>query len=71
MNRAIQQTNLFIKRSLSFAANWSTTATLWGVTAGVGALYAIQPRFIFKHLPLIGHNYLTAKDIEQMKKNKK
>ncbi|KYR01756.1 hypothetical protein DLAC_01766 [Tieghemostelium lacteum] len=57
----------FAKRTLSFGSNWAPTAMIWGTTGVLGALYAIQPRFLFKHLPLIGHNYLTAKDIEQMK----
>ncbi|GAM29440.1 hypothetical protein SAMD00019534_126160 [Acytostelium subglobosum LB1] len=66
MNAARLQTT--IRQSVTFARNWAPTAAMWGATATGALLFAIQPSFLFKHLPIIGDRYLTAKDIQAAKK---
>ncbi|EGG17389.1 hypothetical protein DFA_08384 [Cavenderia fasciculata] len=69
MNPLIQlKLNTTIKQAVHFGKTWGVTLSFWGATASLGLLYVVQPRIIFKHLPLIGDQYLTAKDIEQQKK---
>eukprot|EP01132_Coremiostelium_polycephalum_P003843 gene3843-4787_t len=61
MNRALLDT----KRFLSWSIHWAPTFALWGVTGTLGLIYAVQPKPLFKHLPLIGHNYRTQKEIDE------
>ncbi|EFA79157.1 hypothetical protein PPL_07982 [Heterostelium album PN500] len=53
-----------IRQSIAFAKNWAPTAVVWGATGTMALLYTVQPRVIFKHLPIVGDNYLTAKDLQ-------
>ncbi|EGC34524.1 hypothetical protein DICPUDRAFT_34890 [Dictyostelium purpureum] len=67
LGRAIFDVTQLIKRTTKFGIHWSPVASRWGVVGVVAALYAVQPRILFKHLPIIGDNYLTQKDLDKMK----
>eukprot|EP01133_Synstelium_polycarpum_P018021 gene18021-21511_t len=64
----INKLQFTVKQSVAFAKLWAPTAAMWGAVAGSALLYAVQPRFLFRHLPIIGDNYLTQKDKEAMAK---
>ncbi|KAK5581465.1 hypothetical protein RB653_001498 [Dictyostelium firmibasis] len=66
LGRLIKDTTQLVKTSTKFGIVWGPKLAPWGITLGLGALYFIQPRFLFKHLPIIGDNYLTQKDLDKM-----